>query len=233
MEQAKSANSEGSPGRPGGYFGNIRRAITSTFEGLAVTSSWLFRRPITIQYPDKIEKPIQDSLPHNYRGILEVDLARCSACMLCAKTCPINVLDIQVAKNPETGVREITRFDIDIGRCMYCGLCSEACAFDSLRHTTEFEAVVSTPDRLVLRYVKKPVPVAKGKSNTTPRRPQGTVLAEVAPPTHDGHRWAGGAPEPEAETVAEGEEKSEAKVEAKAEPKIEEKPETKAEGSTS
>ncbi|MCC6160221.1 MAG: 4Fe-4S dicluster domain-containing protein [Deltaproteobacteria bacterium] len=202
MEQAKSEGSTPLTKRPTGYFSNIRRAITSTFEGLAVTSSWLFRRPITIQYPDKIPQPIQDSLPDNYRGILEVDLARCSGCMLCAKTCPINVLDIQLEKNPETGVREIMRFDIDIGRCMYCGLCSEACAFDSLRHTTEFEAVASSPDRLVLRYVKTPVPVAKGKGNPIPRRPQGAALAEVAPPTHDGHRWSGRAPEPEPEPEA-------------------------------
>ena len=44
------------------YFGNIRRAVSSTFEGLTVTMSWMFRRPSTIQYPDRLEMPVQEAL---------------------------------------------------------------------------------------------------------------------------------------------------------------------------
>jgi formate hydrogenlyase subunit 6/NADH:ubiquinone oxidoreductase subunit I len=174
------------------YFANIGRAISSTFEGLAVTSSWLFRRPLTVQYPDRIEKPIQETLPDSYRGILEVDLDRCTGCLLCAKTCPIDCIDIVVEKNPETSVREIRKFDIDIGRCMYCGLCTEACKFDSLDHTTDFEASASSPEDLVLHFAREPKPVAKVKAGEGPaRKPRGSILAKVVPPLFKRKRWAG------------------------------------------
>ncbi|MBI5502038.1 MAG: 4Fe-4S binding protein [Deltaproteobacteria bacterium] len=172
------------------YFADIGRAIATTFEGLTVTSSWFFRRPLTIQYPDKLDKPIQESLPEGYRGILEVDLQRCTACALCQKTCPIGAVQVKAEKNAETGVREIVRFDIDMGRCMYCGLCSEACKFDALSHTTDFEGVEASPDGLVLHFVRKPVPVAKAKDQP-PRRPLGSILAEIVNPCFGRVRWRG------------------------------------------
>ena len=174
------------------YFADIGRAIATTFEGLTVTSSWFFRRPLTIQYPDKIEKPVQETLPEGYRGILEVDLQRCTACALCQKTCPIGAVQVKAEKNAETGVREIVRFDIDMGRCMYCGLCSEACKFEALSHTTDFEGVEASPDGLILHFVRKPVPVAKAKAaDQPPRRPLGSILAEIVNPCFGRVRWRG------------------------------------------
>jgi len=176
------------------YFANIRRAVNSSFEGMSVTMSWMFRRPMTVQYPDKIEKPVQEMLPESYRGILEVDLGRCTGCLLCAKACPIDAIRIDVQKNPETGVRELCRFDIDMGLCMYCGLCCEACNFDSIAHTPEFEGTVESPDELVLRFVKNPRPVSRHKANEGPaRRPRGSILPEVIPSL--GRRKAWQAPE--------------------------------------
>ena len=174
------------------YFADIRRAITSTFEGLTVTSSWFFRRPMTIQYPDKIEKPVQEMLPESYRGLLEVDLRRCIGCGLCAKTCPIQAVQTKVEKNPATGVREIVQFDVDIGRCMYCGLCSETCKYEALMHTPDFEAVSCSPEGLVLRFAKQPVPVAKFKvGEGPPRRPLGSILADTVAPCFRRIRWPG------------------------------------------
>ena len=164
------------------YFANVYRAVTSIFEGLSVTMSWMFRRPLTIQYPDKIEKPVQDMLPDTYRGTLEVDLHRCVACMLCQRSCPINCITIEVAKNAETGEREFARFDIDMGRCMYCGLCTEACNYDAIVHTAQFETTVGRPDELVLHFVRKPTLVARHKPGEgPPRLPRGSILAEIVP----------------------------------------------------
>lgn len=174
------------------YFGRIVRSVTTTFEGLAVTASWLFRRPITIQYPDKIEKPVQEMMPDGARGLLETDLDRCTGCLLCAKACPIDCITIELEKNAATGLREIRRFDIDIGRCMYCGLCAEACKFDSLVHSTDFEASAGAPVDLVLRFAREPQPVSKHKSGEGPaRRPQGSILAEVVPAFLGRVKWRG------------------------------------------
>jgi formate hydrogenlyase subunit 6/NADH:ubiquinone oxidoreductase subunit I len=177
------------------YLGNVWRTSTTIFEGLSVTMSWMFRRPATIQYPDKIDKPVQEMLPDTYRGVLEVDLARCTACLLCARACPIDCIKIESGKDAETGARMITRFDIDMGRCMYCGLCAEACQYDALVHTTEFEASVATPDELVLHFVKLAIAPAKIKPGEgQPRRPRGSILLEVLPEfgrRRGANRWRG------------------------------------------
>lgn len=177
------SSTQGAPLRA--WLQDITRASTSIFEGLAVTMSWMFRRPATIQYPDRIDKPVQEMLPDGYRGILEVDLLRCSGCMLCQRACPIDCLDIVVVKDPQTKGRFIERFDIDIGKCMYCGICSEACNFDALQHTTEFEGSATSLDDLLLHFATRPVPVSKHKAGQGPaRRPQGSILREVIKPLY-------------------------------------------------
>ena len=61
-----------------GYFKNIFDSVRTVFEGLSVTFSYLVRYPTTIQYPDKIDYRVQDTLPRRYRGHLEVDLDICT-----------------------------------------------------------------------------------------------------------------------------------------------------------
>jgi len=162
------------------YFGNIRRAVSSTFEGMTVTMSWLFRRPSTIQYPDRTEKPVREMLPETYRGLLEVDLSRCTACLLCAKTCPLGCISIETCKHPD-GAREFQTFDIDNGLCMFCGLCAEACNFDALAHTREFEASVSSAEQLTVRFVDRPGRLVAKAKDLPPRRPRGSILAALIP----------------------------------------------------
>jgi formate hydrogenlyase subunit 6/NADH:ubiquinone oxidoreductase subunit I len=174
-----------------GWFADIGRAVGSIFEGLAVTMSWMFRRPWTIQYPDKIEKPVQEMLPDTWRGVLEVDLGRCVGDLLCERACPIGCIAMKVEKNAATGVREITKFDIDIGRCMYCGLCQEACKFGALCHTTQFEACASSADGLVLHFAKDPVPVSRHKAGEGPaRQPPGSILPSVIAPCYGRKPWS-------------------------------------------
>jgi len=45
------------------YVKDITDTVRSTFEGMSITFSHLFRKPMTIQYPDKIPVPIQETLP--------------------------------------------------------------------------------------------------------------------------------------------------------------------------
>ena len=110
----------------GSYIKDITDTVKSVFEGMSITLSHLVRRPMTIQYPDKIPVPIQETLPHRYRGILEVDLDICTGCLACERDCPISCITIGIEMNKETKQRAFTHFDIDICKCMYCGLCAEA-----------------------------------------------------------------------------------------------------------
>jgi formate hydrogenlyase subunit 6/NADH:ubiquinone oxidoreductase subunit I len=136
------------------YFDNIKNAVESIFEGMAVTLSYCVRKPITIQYPDRIAKPVSEMLPTGFRGLLEVDTSICVACLSCMKRCPLGCINIEAERDPATKVNYLTRFDIDIGRCMVCGLCTEICPTLALRHSTEFEASSQSAINLVLRYIK-------------------------------------------------------------------------------
>ncbi|RLB53679.1 MAG: NADH-quinone oxidoreductase subunit I [Deltaproteobacteria bacterium] len=160
------------------YFSAIGRTITTLGDGLAVTFSYLFRKPITIQYPDRLPRPLSQTLPERSRGILEVDLDICTGCSMCAKQCPIDCIDITVEKQEETKQRFITRFDIDIGKCMFCGLCAEACPSGAIRHSHEFEGSVTDARRLVLHFADRARPTAKPpkKGAEVKTAPRGAIV---------------------------------------------------------
>jgi formate hydrogenlyase subunit 6/NADH:ubiquinone oxidoreductase subunit I len=143
------------------YFDNIYNTLNSITEGMAVTASYMFRRPSTIQYPNKLEKPLEEQLPDCYRGILQVDTGFCIGCRICETTCPIDCIVIRLKKDKETKQRFLVQFDIDIGKCMFCGLCSENCKSLAIYHTKLFNGVTQNVENLVIRFVDEPVLLLK------------------------------------------------------------------------
>ncbi len=135
------------------YFGRIKNAVLSILEGMSVTFGYLLQRPITVQYPDKTPKPVKETLPERYRGILDVQMNICTACLACERACPIDCIKIEVVKEKETKKRYLTHFYIDLSKCMYCGLCTEQCPTEAIRHTCEFEASTVDVRFLVKQYV--------------------------------------------------------------------------------
>jgi NADH-quinone oxidoreductase subunit I/NAD(P)H-quinone oxidoreductase subunit I len=145
------------------YLDNIKQAVGSIFEGMAVSASHFVRKPYTVQYPDRTPVRVQDTLPFRYRGILEVDLEICTGCLACERACPIDCIVITAEKDPKTKLMVLSQFDIDIIKCMYCGLCSEPCPTGSIHHTTEFEGADYSTESMIRRFVKDPVAAYKPK----------------------------------------------------------------------
>jgi NADH-quinone oxidoreductase subunit I len=150
------------------YFQHIKEALTSIFDGMAVTASHMIRKPYTIQYPDRIPMRVQDTLPFRYRGILDVDLEICTGCLACDRACPIDCIAIAIEKNAQTREIIISQFDIDIAKCMYCGLCSEPCPTGAIHHTTEFEGADYSLESLIRRFIAEPVVAYKPKKGPEP-----------------------------------------------------------------
>src|SRR5262245_11060208 len=150
-----------------GYFQNIGESIRTIFEGLSITASHLVRKPFTIQYPDRVDVRVQDTLPFRYRGLLDVDLEICTGCLACERACPIDCIVIEAPKDKQTKQMILKRFDIDIAKCMYCGLCSEPCPTGSIHHTPEFEGADFSLESMVRHYVKSPVAAYKPKKVET------------------------------------------------------------------
>ena len=82
----------------GEYFAAIGRTVKSLGDGFAVTLSYMFRKPYTIQYPDRSGAPVVTMLPERSRGLIEIDIEICSGCKACQRACPIDVISIEVEK---------------------------------------------------------------------------------------------------------------------------------------
>lgn len=103
-----------------------------------VTGGYLFKRKITLQYPEQ-KTPISPRFRglHAQRRYANGE-ERCIACKLCEATCPALAITIDVEERDD-GTRRTSRYDIDLFKCIYCGFCEEACPVDAIVETDVFE----------------------------------------------------------------------------------------------
>jgi NADH-quinone oxidoreductase subunit I len=118
------------------YFNSL--LLWELIKGLQLTGRHLFKRKITVQYPE--EKTPQSN---RFRGLHALRRypngeERCIACKLCEAVCPAVAITIE-SEQREDGSRRTTRYDIDLTKCIFCGFCEESCPVDSIVETRIFE----------------------------------------------------------------------------------------------
>ena len=123
--------------------------LTELWQGLGVTWRNLFRKSVTVQYPD--EKTPQSP---RYRGLHALrrypnGQERCIACKLCEAVCPALAITIESDVGAD-GTRRTTRYDIDLFKCIYCGFCEEACPVDAIVETRIHEYHMEEPGQNIM-----------------------------------------------------------------------------------
>jgi NADH-quinone oxidoreductase subunit I len=117
---------------------------TGILKGMGITMRNMFRPTITVQYPEE-----RLTLPERSRWAVrhkfnEDGSPKCTACLICVRECPDDVLYIEAGAK-EGGGKHIDRYVYEVGACMMCGLCVEACPFDAIEMSHEYE--LATRDR--------------------------------------------------------------------------------------
>ena len=112
--------------------------LPAILKGMMITFSHFFKKEVTIQYPE-VKRPFSDI----YRGlhVLKLDYdgrERCTACGLCALSCPAEAITMIAAERKE-GEKGLYReekyaktYEINMLRCIFCGGCESACPKEAI-----------------------------------------------------------------------------------------------------
>jgi NADH-quinone oxidoreductase subunit I len=127
--------------------------LVAIIKGLFITIKHLFRRKVTIQYPEQVREmsPVyrgQHQLKRDEEG-----RENCTACGLCALSCPAEAITMK-AEERKPDEKHLYReekyasiYEINMLRCIFCGLCEEACPKDAIYLTTSKVLVPSSYER--------------------------------------------------------------------------------------
>ncbi len=120
----------------GQYFQGL--LLWELIKGLQLTGKYLFKRKITVQYPEE-----KTPASPRFRGLHALRRypngeERCIACKLCEAVCPAVAITIE-SEQREDGTRRTTLYEIDLTKCIFCGFCEEACPVDAIVETHVFE----------------------------------------------------------------------------------------------
>lgn len=115
-----------------------RLYLPALYKGLRITLTHIFRKKATFNYPEQ-KRPFSPV----FRGLHilnrdEEGRERCTACGLCALSCPAEAITMEAAERKpgeEHLYREekyAARYEINMLRCIFCGFCEEACPKDAI-----------------------------------------------------------------------------------------------------
>ena len=120
-----------------------RTYIPQIVGGLRTTLKHLFRKPLTLEYPE--QRPV---IPVGYRGVPTLvkdpnGREKCVSCQLCEFVCPPKAIRITPGEIPADSTNAHVEkaphaIDIDMLRCIYCGLCQEVCPEEAIWLQNQF-----------------------------------------------------------------------------------------------
>jgi NADH-quinone oxidoreductase chain I len=127
--------------------------IYNLLKGMKVTIRYMFKPAITVQYPKE-----RWTMPERSRGMVglmtnpETGKLNCTACLICARNCPVRAIYITQTKDEE-GKRVPEEFVVEAGLCIYCGICEEVCPFGAIKLVPKYE--FSTYDKKEFTHKKE------------------------------------------------------------------------------
>ena len=196
------------------YFADIYQAVSSAVQGMGITIKHIYRKPVTLQYPDE-----RQVMPERFRGFVHNDMNVCDSCQLCAKACPVDCIYIE--SEGKAKERMMIRYAIDYNKCIWCSLCTENCHTGSITMSHDYDHSVYDRRSLVYEFMdpneqkipchraaridqgwwvppkeEKPKPAAKPAAEAAPAAP--APEAPVAPETPAAETPAEKKPDPPA-----------------------------------
>jgi NADH-quinone oxidoreductase subunit I len=132
-----------------GFWGELGQLVRAVARAMAVTLRNLFRRPVTVMYPDTLR-----AYPDRFRGVLALTYDRetgeenCIGCRLCEYICPPQVIKVEMLKGEKRNFAK--NFTLELYACEFCELCVQVCPTDAIVMLRTFDLATSDRRELLL-----------------------------------------------------------------------------------